>query len=166
MRLWSFLRSLWPRRTRPQLTNPSLAEPPATAGELPLSEEPSSQTSVAAIVHNDAAERAEAPAAADNEQEDEDGGWEDEDDDELDLPDPFINSPPAQLETLDVNLEQRRAEARAEALAGEHRIYLSMPVGPGSLAEALHQLSDQGMVEAEFVDDGQREPHIHYRPLR
>lgn len=141
-----------------------------TAGELRLPDEPDAATSVAAIVHDGAAERAEAPAqrpgAADDEPEDEDEGWEDEDDDELDLPDPFISSPSAQLETPDFDLEQRRADARAEALAGEHRIYLSMPAGPGSLAEALNQLSAEGRVEAEFVEDGQREPHILYRPLK
>jgi hypothetical protein len=166
MGLWSFFRSLWPWRTRPQPKNLRAAEPLTTAGELRLPEGPSSQTSVAATVHSDAAEApAQGSCAADDEQEDEDEGWEDEDDDELELPDPFISSPPAQLETRDVNLYQRRADARADALSGEHRIYLSMPVGPGSLAEALHQLSAEGMVEAEFVDDGQREPHIHYRPL-
>jgi hypothetical protein len=148
MGLWSFLRGLWPRRTRGPTERPPPAELPAADGGRRLPE----------------AAPPENLSAADEEQVDEDEGWEDED--EPDAPDPFISASPAQLETLGPGLEQRRAEARAAAIAAEHLIYLSMPAGPGSLAEALNQLSAEGMVEAEFVDDGQGEPHIVYRPAQ
>jgi hypothetical protein len=115
-------------------------------------------------------QRIETPASASwadhAQQEDEDEGWEDEEDDEPDAPDPFISSTLIPNGTLEGDLAQRRADARANAFVGEHRIYLSMPAGPGSLAEALAGLSGEGMVDAEFVDDGQGEPHILYRPVR
>ena len=175
MGLWSFLRSLWPWRARPRPQTPEAAEPADAGRELPPLEAPPLEAPEPAILDDHAAEPAEAPTQgappadearateepADDEP-DEDGGWEDEDD--PDAPDPFINPSPAEIEPPDADLEQRRAEARAEALAGEHRVYLSMPAGPGSLAEALNQLSAEGLVEAEFVDDGDDEPHIRYRP--
>lgn len=101
----------------------------------------------------------------DPEDADEDEGWEDEDDD-LDGPDPFIRGEPVEDEPFDVDLEARRSAARAEALEGEQRVYLHMPAGPGSLAEALNQLLAEGLVQAEFVEGGDDEPHILYRPVK
>lgn len=60
-------------------------------------------------------------------------------------------------------LRLRRAESLAEAMIGEHRIYLSDPTGPGSLAEALNTLVQQGRVTAEFQDDGEVGAFILYR---
>ncbi|HEX9325713.1 MAG TPA: hypothetical protein VF915_04300, partial [Reyranella sp.] len=51
------------------------------------------------------------------------------------------SSAPHELEMAHLDLASRRAEARAEALRGEHQIYLSMAAGPGSLAEALNDLA-------------------------
>jgi hypothetical protein len=61
-------------------------------------------------------------------------------------------------------LRLRRAGSQAHALIGEHRIYLSDPTGPGSLAEALNTLVQQGQVTAEFLDDGEAGAFILYRP--
>ena len=61
-------------------------------------------------------------------------------------------------------LRLRRAGSLAEALIGEHRIYLSDPTGPGSLAEAFNTLVQQGQVTAEFLDDGEAGAFILYRP--
>ena len=160
MGLWSFLRSLWRRRKQPAPERTAPVEPPPC--------EPVVQEAVPVPTP---AKRGEAPVAPSSpaleEPTDEDEGWDegwDEEEEDLEAPDPFISASTAQIDPPDADLEQRRSEARAEALAGEHRIYLSMPAGPGSLAEALNQLSTEGMVEAEFVDDGQGEPHILYRP--
>jgi hypothetical protein len=57
-----------------------------------------------------------------------------------------------------------RREARAQALAAERRVFLSDAGGPGSLAEALNDLVQEGRVSAEFVDDPDLGPHILYRP--
>lgn len=106
---------------------------------------------------------AEPAASEPEEEQDEDGGWEDEDFEDPDDPDPFISG--AEPEPDDADLQERRAAARATALSGEQRIYLSMPAGPGSLAEALEQLATEGLVTAEFVGDGEDAPHILYRPV-
>lgn len=64
---------------------------------------------------------------------------------------------------LPETLRLRRAESLAEAMIGEHRIYLSDPTGPGSLAEALNTLVQQGRVTAKFQDDGEVGAFILYR---
>lgn len=160
-----------PAETPPE---PAAAEPgdapgePAPAELAPRAEpdEDAEAEADAAAVELAAEEPAAAALAADqlDETDDEDGGWEDEDDD-LDAPDPFISGPPVDEAPVDADLEARRAAARAEALCGEQRIYLSMPAGPGSLAEALHELAAEGLVEATFVEEDEAEPHILYRPV-
>lgn len=197
MGLWSFLRSLWPWRTRrrpavapaatlaePELRGPDEvlapapptrelapepasgpAEPPLVA-EAPAAEPPSEATAV----EETAVEELAGEAAPDvyvwtvPEGADEDEGWEDEDGD-LEGPDPFISGEPAEDEPVDLDLEARRAAARAEALEGEQRIYMRTPAGPGSLAEALNQLMAEGLVQAEFIESANDEPHILYRPV-
>jgi hypothetical protein len=57
-----------------------------------------------------------------------------------------------------------RQETLAMALRGEHKIFLSDPAGPGSLAQALNQLLKEGRVIAEFCGDGPEAPHLLYRP--
>jgi hypothetical protein len=187
MGLWSFLRSLWPWRKR---RRPGAVASAATPAE-PALQAPDEVIAAAPPAHELApepvGEPAEAPPAAIADEEalgeeltsqaapdvyvwtepegaDEDEGWEDEDDD-LDGPDPFISGVSARDEPVDLDLEARRAAARAEALEADQRIYLHTPVGPGSLAEALDQLMAEGLVQAEFVDDTDGEPHILYRPV-
>ncbi|HKR87356.1 MAG TPA: hypothetical protein VJS38_04215 [Phenylobacterium sp.] len=171
MGLWSFLRGLWPWRARPQPSQPSHPGPPpetapetapaaAPERELPLAEE---AVAVAATVEPAEPAATEPPVSEEDEEQDEDGGWEDEDFEDPDDPDPFISG--AAPEADDADLKERRAAARATALSGEQRIYLSMPAGPGSLAEALEQLATEGLVTAEFVGDGEDAPHILYRPV-
>jgi hypothetical protein len=81
-------------------------------------------------------------------------------------PDPFVTGTLVSLEPAPIeNLAERRREARARALAGEHRIYLSEAAGPGSLAEALNILLEEGLVTAEFREDEAEGPHLHYRPV-
>jgi hypothetical protein len=168
MSLWSFLRGLWPWRARPKPAPPPRPEPraapePASPEEADPSPPPSEAVPPApAHVEAGHAEPV-VPDETPDEPEDEDGGWEDEDVDDPDSPDPFISNAPIERQPDDADLAERRASARATALSGEQRIYLSMPAGPGSLAEALEQLAAEGLVTAEFVgDDG--EPHILYRP--
>lgn len=169
-------------QSQPAPEPPQDAEPPSAGVEQPVPPPAEVDAPPTALVEADDAEEATAAdgqaAAADaddaatadqaadaEEEEDDDAGWEDEEDLDLDEPDPFISGALAEDESVDADLEARRAAAREAALAGEQRIYFSMPAGPGSLAEALNQLSAEGLVEAEFVD-GDGEPHIVYRPLK
>lgn len=103
--------------------------------------------------------------------------WEDEPDEEEDFAgedgdgvdpaeaDPFISSAPATSPLPAVSLADRREIATREALAGVHKIYLNIPAGPGSLAEALATLLAHGQVTAEFIDPPDDEPHIRYEPV-
>lgn len=115
--------------------------------------------------------RAEAEALTDDADA---AAWDDEDeaeppdpddDESLLEPDPFVHGDGAEGEDAESGaaLDQRRAAARAEALSGEHRIYLSDTPGPGSLAEALNLLVEEGRVVAEFCEDGEHGPHLLYR---
>ncbi len=83
-------------------------------------------------------------------------------------PDPFVSAERPQAETLSPEaVAERRAAALSEALAGPHRIFLSDEAGPGSLAEALKQLLDEGRVTVEFreeAEDGDA-AHLLYRPV-
>jgi hypothetical protein len=80
-------------------------------------------------------------------------------------PDPFVSDVRPALDALSPEaLIALRAAARLEALSGEHKIYFSDPAGPGSLAEALNQLLQEGRVAAEFQDDNGDEAHLLYRP--
>jgi len=160
---------------------PVVAEPPPPPEEAPaatatpleptaVEEAAAEETSTEEILGEEIL--GEAPSGDDDayvwtvpEGADEDEGWEEEDED-LDVPDPFISGELLEEEPVDVDLEERRAAARAQALEAEQRIYMRTPAGPGSLAEALNQLMTEGLVQAEFVEDGDDEPHILYRPVK
>lgn len=191
MGLWSFLRGLWPWRRRPRpepfpqpapqaepetlpLEEPAAAPPPVEPPPEPALPEPKLPEPEAVAPEAEAfappepepaEQEADGEALDEEEDEDEDAGWEDEEIDDPDAPDPFITGAPAEDETDLADLAERRAAARASALLGEQRIYLSMPAGPGSLAEALEQLAAEGLVTAEFVSEGEDAPHILYRPV-
>jgi hypothetical protein len=181
MGLWSFLRGLWPWRTRPRpepFPRPApLAEPEALPLEEPAAPPPPEPAPPEPVAPEEEAsapppelefepETEQEPDSEElDEDEDEDAGWEDEEVDDPDAPDPFITGSQAEDEADGADLAERRAAARAMALLGEQRIYLSMPAGPGSLAEALEQLAAEGLVTAEFVSEGEDAPHILYRPV-
>lgn len=96
-------------------------------------------------------------------EEDEPEEADEEPEDEL-TPDPFIaEARPVPAEFSTEALEQRRSAALAAAQVGEHKIALSDVAGPGTLAEALNRLLQEGGVTAEFCDDGDEEPHLIYR---
>ena len=169
MSLWSFLRGLWPWNRRPQPSPTPRPEPAVEAAPgtreaaEPISPAVEPIPGPAASPPDEIQAAAEtAGTEAEAEEADEDGGWEDEEIDDPDAPDPFITALPAESEPVDADLAARRAAAREAALSGEQRIYLSMPAGPGSLAEALEKLAAEGLVTSEFIGEG--EPHILYRP--
>jgi len=97
--------------------------------------------------------------------EEEDDPVDDDEDDDPTAPDPFVASvrPTMDIPTSDA-IARRRAEARAQALMGEHKIYFSDPAGPGTLAEALNLLLHEGDVTAEFRDESGEDAHLLYRP--
>ncbi len=190
MILFSFLKHLWPfgrKRARPAppppvepvapLPQPEPAPPPA-AVEAPA---PPAERDVEA-----AEQAASEPSAAILEPEPEPAAppageaglepgpveaWEEDDtrlDEEEPLEDPDEKDPFVTGRTVSQDLgplAERRAAARALALAGENRIYLSDAAGPGSLAEALAALLQEGKVAAEFHEGGPEGPHLLYRPL-
>jgi len=193
--LWPWRTRRRPPPVTPAATRsePALSAPEAVVAPTPAAQEPAPEPAippaapplVAELIDAEptAETPSEAPAAeharveelageaapdvyawTEAEDADEDEGWEDEDGD-LEGPDPFISGERAQDEPVDLDLEARRAAARAEALEGEQRIYLHTPAGPGSLAEALNQLLAEGLVQADFIDDAEGEPHILYRPV-
>jgi hypothetical protein len=87
-------------------------------------------------------------------------------DDDLMAPDPFISSDTPMIEAISQgDIVRLRAEARAVALSGDHRILLSDIAGPGTLAEALNRLLQEGKVAAEFQDPEGEEPYLLYTPL-
>jgi hypothetical protein len=89
----------------------------------------------------------------------------DEEDEDPLAPDPFVSrTMPANDMTSAEALALRRAEWLAIATSGEHKIYLTDPAGPGTLAEALDQLRREGQVIVEFRDDGAEPPHLRFRP--
>jgi len=163
-RLWSLLRALFRRPAPTQRETPGDLEPPPPAPAVSV------EPAVAAIepspeVGSPAPEPSAQPLGEPSEEEDEDE-WADEEAEEEpdDEPDPFITGTAA-AEAVSVDTQALRAQARAEALSGEHRIYLSSPAGPGSLAEALNLLLEEGSVEAQFVQVGDDAPYILYRPV-
>lgn len=98
--------------------------------------------------------------------EDEAAETDEDTEDEL-VPDPFIaGATPTSPAFSTGDLEQRRAQALATAQVGEHKIPLTSLAGPGTLAEALNRLLQEGRVTAQYRDDGDEEPHIIYRQLR
>jgi hypothetical protein len=84
-----------------------------------------------------------------------------EDDEDEDVP---ADIPVVPDEVLEAQLRDARAAARVEALAGPHRVLLSMPAGPGSLPEALKFLEEAGHVQSTFVEDEELGPHLLYTP--
>ena len=108
----------------------------------------------------------ETLAADEDEDEDEDG--DDEGDEPLEDemgPDPFVTQvAPVVVPLADREITQERKDARAEAMRCEHRIYISSVAGPGSLAEALNTLLAEGLVTAQFVDQGAENSFILYTP--
>lgn len=130
-------------------------ESPQIAQDVPDADE---------LLATDDANELEA-AEADADEEDEEDEWADEEVEAFDdEPDPFITGTDA-AETAEVDVQALRTAARAEALSGPHRIYFSNPAGPGTLAEALNLLLEEGLVEAQFVESDDDAPHILYRPL-
>lgn len=107
----------------------------------------------------------DALAAEDDDLEEEDQAIsDDEDEDDPLAPDPFVSPIRPTEETLSAeDLAIRRAASRAAALIGEHKIYFSDTAGPGTLAEALNQLLQEGRVTAEFRDEGGEDAHLLYR---
>ena len=61
-------------------------------------------------------------------------------------------------------IAHKRAHALAKAAKDEHRVYLDGQTGPGSMAEALNLLLEEGRVTAEFCDGADQGPYILYRP--
>jgi hypothetical protein len=181
-----FLKRLWPwgrrRAKRPDPAPPAAAVPEAreepipapapaepepmpsapapAAAEPPLPIEP---VPTAPLIANDLEHWGDGELADEDVDEDLD---EDEDLDDPAEPDPFVSvdRPPIALEPIET-LEERRRDARARGLAGEHRVHLSDAAGPGSLAEALNELLEEGRVMAEFREDGEETPYLLYRPL-
>ncbi|WP_158915844.1 hypothetical protein [Caulobacter sp. S45] len=98
------------------------------------------------------------------EDEDEAAGEDGEEASEDGAGDPFISLVPESAPRKAPALTEMRAAARLQGLSGEHKIYLFTMAGPGSLAEALIHLLDEGRVIAEFVDRPEEEPHLLYRP--
>lgn len=155
--LLAFLRCLFRRRQRSAAVIPTAPPELSPAAPETLPE--------AAPPERAPVETPSDPAAAEDCDEDEDWGG-DEGDDWTDdeEPDPFITGTALPDILPHEDVEARRARARADALQGEHRVYLSNPAGPGSLAEALNLLLVEGLVEACFVDDADEGPYILYRP--
>jgi hypothetical protein len=86
------------------------------------------------------------------------------DDDDPLIPDPFVSPDAPQIEALSPDvIGRQRAAALVEALSGEHRVFLAEPAGPGTLAEALNRLAQEGKVAAEFHDDPDEGPYLLYR---
>ena len=166
----SFLSRLWSgwRRRRP-LEEP-VASPaadsvdPDAPGELAAFVGPAPPPAAAAAPT--AVEIEPPKATPDDDDEPEDGEPEEADEEPEDdlTPDPFIaEARPTPAEFSSAGLEQRRSEALAAAQIGEHKILLCGLAGPGTLAEALNRLLQEGRVTAEFCDDGDEEPHLIYR---
>lgn len=152
MRLLSFLRALFRRPRSPIAT--SAPTPVRDTSDAPVVEESSLGLAAAAV-----SEVAVEPLDQDEDE------WRDEEEDDPDSgPDPFISGVETVLE-LPANVEALREQARAAAVSGEHKLPLSSPAGPGSLAEALNALIAEGRVEAEFIDDPVEGPYMRYRPV-
>ena len=163
MSFWLFLKSRWPLwKKRP---NPSIPPPPRGEPYQPGQVEPASALQVPLP---SAAEIAPPPfELVEPTESEEDDELELYDDDETDAlsDDPFISSgsPEPTFATAE-SIALIRRNARALALSGEHKIYLTDQAGPGSLAEALKQLLEEGAVVSEFRDGDLAQPYILYRP--
>jgi len=176
-RLATYFREIWRRLTR---RAPAADSPPSEADQVRAAEAGSAP---AAYADTSPARGALAPdtdppssepepesigADDEGEDDDEENSEDDETDEEDDplAPDPFVSPErPTQTPLTIEALAQKRAEAQAMALCGEHKIYLSDMAGPGTLAEALNQLLQEGKVTATFQDLEGEEPHLLYRLL-
>jgi hypothetical protein len=56
-------------------------------------------------------------------------------------------------------------DVQALALAGEHRVHLWTPGGPGSLMETLQRLADQGLMTVETDHDDAGDPTLIFHPV-
>lgn len=175
----SFLRGLWPHAWRtkppppsaPSSVAPIPAETPPAEAERAIASEADLGPPLAAP--SQAEPRFEPPSPPesdldvespeDDEPEDIEDA-EDMDDDPL-APDPFVSSVRPAMDTLSAaDIARRREQALTAALNGEHKIYFSDSAGPGTLAEALNHLLQDGRVTAEFHDEDGEDAHLLYRP--
>lgn len=135
------------------------SEPPAQARGIKR-EEAEPQPLPPAANDDGPAPAEEGPGVGADDEDEEDVAAETEEENEL--------SPPASIcrppEEVEAELQAARTLAEQEALSGEHRLYPSTAVGPGSLGEALRRLEDEGRLESEYVEDG-AEAYLRYRPL-
>ncbi len=152
-----------PAPERPRDTEPHAGPPPPPEAEQATPEP------VAAVDEGQAENRAKEPAEeeADEEEEPDDlPAEEDFEDDDPSAPDPFVSPDAAPIEALSPDaVSQQRAEAMVLALTGEHRVFLAESAGPGTLAEALNLLAQQGKVEAAFHEGGEDGPYLLYRAI-
>jgi len=105
-----------------------------------------------------------AVGESDGEEEDENVGDDEDETGDSEGTDPFIST------ITEPRLDQRsladqRAAALMDALSGQHKIFVSTPAGPGSLAEALIGLLAEDRVKAEFVERTDEEPYLLYTPI-
>ena len=170
--MFSFLRTLWPFRRR-QAAHAGFQDPALPPGDRGEDPQPASHPSLSPSLDTVSSPLGlEVPSALDPGSDDDDEvfGTEEEDEEEdgvnVSAPDPFVTSQGSDEPTI-LSVEEiahARQDARAKASTGEHKIYLTDPAGPGSLAEALSLLLEEGQVAADFHDDGLDEPYILYRP--
>ena len=176
--IFDFLKRLFSRR-RPATRPPAMAFGGAEPAEALIADAPDAATTPFELPAPPppAVEAVEAVEDEEAEGEDEERG-EDEDEEEPDdlpedeieedplAPDPFISPDAPSIEALSPeSIALRRAEAMALASQGEHRVFLAEPAGPGSLAEALDDLAQQGKVAAEFHEDPDEGPYLLYRAV-
>jgi len=164
--MFSFLRKLWPGRRR-QAANDRLQDPALPPDVRVEDPQPASNPTPSLDVDSfpPAFEVAGPLGTGSDDDEDEVFGPEEDDEDDAFAPDPFVTSQESEPTILSAEeIALARQDARAEASKGEHKIYLTDPAGPGSLAEALSLLRQEGRVAADFRDDGLEEPYILYRP--
>lgn len=172
--MFSFLRTLWPFRRR-QAAHAGLQDPALPLGDRGEDPQPASHPSLSPSLDTVSSPLGlEVPSALDPASDDDDEVFgaegedeeEDDDGDNVSAPDPFVTSQGSDEPTF-LSVEEiahARQDARAKASTGEHKIYLTDPAGPGSLAEALSLLLEEGQVAADFHDDGLDEPYILHRP--
>lgn len=160
--------SLWSGRSADQaqaraalLRQQTAVAPPEADGSSRPPAEPAETPSAVAGAAERASTADPSPEQQDAElaAEDDEEALDDEDEEE------GLEATPLPDDVLQAQLREARAAARETALAGPHRVLLSMPAGPGSLPEALKLLEEAGRVESTFVDDAELGPHLLYVPV-
>jgi hypothetical protein len=147
----------------PDSEPPLLLEQSSRIGPAPTLVPPRVEGPEAAALE---ADRPDDESGDDEDAEDEAEEEEPYDDEDVLEPDPFISTDAPAIEALSQDdIGRHRAEARALALSGDHRVLLSDIAGPGTLAEALNRLLQEGKVSAEFHDPEGEEPYLLYTPL-